>query len=41
MRLQRLVGTMALTLLSTVAHALFFGSGIVFDPTQSRPDRAG
>ena len=35
MRLQRLVGTMALTFLSTVAHAQFFGSGIVFDPTQS------
>jgi hypothetical protein len=35
MRLQRLVGTITLTLLSTLAHAQFFGSGIVFDPTQS------
>src|SRR6266700_1647220 len=35
MRLQRLVGTISLALLSTLAHAQFFGSGIVFDPTQS------
>jgi hypothetical protein len=35
MRLQRLIGTIALAFLSTVAHAQFFGSGIVFDPTQS------
>src|SRR5215469_13101901 len=35
MRLQRFVGTITLTFLSTLAHAQFFGSGLVFDPTQS------
>ena len=35
MRLHRVVAAMAFASLSTLAHAQFFGSGIVFDPTQS------
>jgi hypothetical protein len=35
MKLQRLIGAIALACFSTLAHAQFFGSGIVFDPTQS------
>jgi hypothetical protein len=35
MRLQGIIGAIALACLSTLAHAQFFGSGIVFDPTQS------
>jgi hypothetical protein len=35
MRLHRLAATITLTLSYALAHAQFFGSGIVFDPTQS------
>ena len=35
MRLQRVVAAIAFASLSTLVHAQFFGSGIVFDPTQS------
>jgi hypothetical protein len=35
MKLQGLAGTIMMTFLSTLAHAQLFGSGIVFDPTQS------
>jgi hypothetical protein len=35
MKPQGLAGSIVMTFLSTLAHAQFFGSGIVFDPTQS------
>lgn len=35
MRSHKLAGIIALTFTSTLAHAQLFGSGVVFDPTQS------